>query len=194
VAIEDFPELLSRAKSGDESAFAELFRATQPIVLRYLSSLAAASMVDDIASDTWVSVVKGLESFVDDDPGGFQAWVLTTARRRWIDEVRRRNRRPESPAGDEMVDVAALSDVESEVDQRLGERSAIDLLKRLPPDQAEVVMLRAVAGLDVERVAQIVGKTPGSVRVLSHRGLRRLASLLDAGVTDRDHSSINEAR
>jgi RNA polymerase sigma-70 factor, ECF subfamily len=194
VAIEGFPEVLSRAKGGDESAFAELFRATQPVVLRYLSSLTTPSLVEDIASDTWVSVVKGLGSFVDDDPGGFQAWVLTTARRRWIDEVRRRNRRPESPAGDEMVDIAASSDVESEVDQRLGERTAMDLLKRLPPDQAEVVMLRAVAGLDVERVAQIVGKTAGSVRVLSHRGLRRLASLLDAGVTDRDHSSINEAR
>jgi len=194
VAIADFPAVLRRAKAGEESAFAELFRSTQPVVLRYLSSLAPASMVEDSGGDTWVSVVRGLDTFVDDDPGGFQAWVLTTARRRWIDEVRRRNRRPESPTGDAMVEVAAPSDVESEVDQRLGEGKAIELLKHLPPDQAEVVMLRAVAGLDVERVAQIVGKTAGSVRVLSHRGLRRLASLLDAGVTESGHSSINEAR
>jgi RNA polymerase sigma-70 factor (ECF subfamily) len=34
-----------------------------------------------------------------------------------------------------------------------------------------------VAGLDVGQVAQITGKSPGAVRVATHRGLRRLASL-----------------
>jgi RNA polymerase sigma-70 factor (ECF subfamily) len=195
VPIEDFPDLLRRAKAGDESAFADLFRSTQPLVLRYLASLAHHSMVEDIAGEVWVSVVRSLDTFVDDDPGGFQAWVLTMARRRWIDEVRRRTRRPESlGASDSMVDWPATTDVESEVDQRLGEGAALRLLKQLPPDQAEVVMLRAVAGLDVEHVARIVGKTAGSVRVLSHRGLRRLAALLEPGVTNRLPSSIEDAR
>lgn len=189
--IDDFPDLLRRAKSGDETAFAELFRSTQPLVLRYLASLAPAAMVEDIASDAWVSVVRSLDSFVDDDPGGFHAWVLTMARRRWIDEVRRRNRRPETLATDEtMVEWPAATNVEAEVDARLGEGAALRMLKQLPPDQAEVVMLRAVAGLDVEHVAQIVGKTSGSVRVLSHRGLRRLATLLEPDVTQRTRSSI----
>jgi RNA polymerase sigma-70 factor (ECF subfamily) len=45
----------------------------------------------------------------------------------------------------------------------------------LPPDQAEVILLRVGAGLDGPRVAELVGKRPGAVRVLQHRGLRRLA-------------------
>ena len=45
-------------------------------------------------------------------------------------------------------------------------------------------MLRVVAGLEVGDVARIVGKTPGAVRVAAHRGLRRLAGLVErAGVT-----------
>jgi RNA polymerase sigma-70 factor (ECF subfamily) len=152
-------------------------------------------MVEDIAADAWVSVVRSLDSFVDDDPGGFHAWVLTMARRRWIDEVRRRNRRPETlTTAETMVDWPAATDVESEVDVRLGEGAALRMLKQLPPDQAEVVMLRAVAGLTVEHVAQIVGKTSGSVRVLSHRGLRKLATLLEPDVTERSRSSIEESR
>jgi RNA polymerase sigma-70 factor (ECF subfamily) len=195
VTIDGFPDLLRRAKLGDDSAFGELFRATQPLVLRYLSSLAPASMVDDLAGDTWVSVVGSLESFIDDEAAGFQAWVMTMARRRWIDEVRRRTRRPESLGGDEaFADAASMADVESEAAQHLGTDAAVDLLKQLPADQAEIVLLRAIAGLDVEHVARIVGKTPGSVRVLSHRGLRRLATLVDAGVTDSTRPSIRGSR
>jgi RNA polymerase sigma-70 factor (ECF subfamily) len=49
----------------------------------------------------------------------------------------------------------------------------------LPPDQAEVVVLRAVAGLDVGHVAAIVGKRPGTVRVLAYRGLHKLRELVE---------------
>jgi RNA polymerase sigma-70 factor (ECF subfamily) len=61
---------------------------------------------------------------------------------------------------------------------------AIALVSRLPPQQAEVIMLRVVAGLDTEAVAQIVGRSPGAVRVAAHRGLKKLATMLaEAGVT-----------
>jgi RNA polymerase sigma-70 factor (ECF subfamily) len=59
---------------------------------------------------------------------------------------------------------------------------AVDRWRRrtLPRDQAEVVLLRVVAGLDVAQVATITGKRPGTVRVVAHRALRRLARRLDA--------------
>jgi RNA polymerase sigma-70 factor (ECF subfamily) len=58
-------------------------------------------------------------------------------------------------------------------------RAALALLAELPPDQAEVVALRVLAGLEVAEVARIVGKRPGTVRVLAHRGLRRLAGRME---------------
>ncbi len=60
-------------------------------------------------------------------------------------------------------------------------RAALDLVATLPPDQAEAIILRVVAGLDVSQVAELMGKRPGTVRVLTHRGLRRLAERLGAG-------------
>ena len=63
-------------------------------------------------------------------------------------------------------------------------QAAMDLIKSLPREQAEIIMLRVVAGLDTGDVAKIVGKTPGAVRVSAHRGLRRLAGqVTQAGVT-----------
>ena len=58
------------------------------------------------------------------------------------------------------------------------------LIASLPRDQAEIIMLRVVAGLDARDVARIMGKSSGAVRVAAHRGLRRLAGQVErAGVT-----------
>jgi RNA polymerase sigma-70 factor (ECF subfamily) len=46
-------------------------------------------------------------------------------------------------------------------------RAALALLAELPADQAEVVVLRVLGGLEVAEVARIVGKRPGTVRVLA---------------------------
>jgi RNA polymerase sigma-70 factor (ECF subfamily) len=68
--------------------------------------------------------------------------------------------------------------------ERLDTRSAVALVAALPALQAEVILLRVVAGLDTETVARMVGRSPGAVRVAAHRGLRRLAQILaETGVT-----------
>ena len=51
-------------------------------------------------------------------------------------------------------------------------------------DQAEAVLLRAVVGLDAATAAEVLGKRPGAVRVAAHRGLRRLARILDAAAVN----------
>ena len=58
------------------------------------------------------------------------------------------------------------------------EEAIARLTAGLPHDQAEVVLLRIVAGFDVATVAGMMGRSEGSVRVLQHRALRRMAKLL----------------
>ena len=53
-----------------------------------------------------------------------------------------------------------------------------DLLKHLPREQSEVIMLRIVVGMDVEQVSEITGLSAANVRVISHRGLAKLNELL----------------
>jgi RNA polymerase sigma-70 factor (ECF subfamily) len=174
-----FPGLLAAAQGGDEQAFAVLWRELQPAVLRYLR-VAAPAAAEDLAADTWISVIRGLGRFRGDEQN-FRTWVFTAARHRAIDWRRQAARRPAASVSVELLaDRSAPDDPAEAVLEAQSTRAALALLAELPADQAEVVALRVLGGLGVAEVARIVGKRPGAVRVLAHRGLRRLAKRLEA--------------
>jgi RNA polymerase sigma-70 factor (ECF subfamily) len=58
--------------------------------------------------------------------------------------------------------------------------AALGLIRTLPRDQAEAVMLRAVMGLDAKSAGAVLGKRPGAVRSAAHRGLATLARRLES--------------
>jgi RNA polymerase sigma-70 factor, ECF subfamily len=179
----EFELTLADAQAGDQSAFAAIFRDVQPSLLRYLQ-VAAPGAADDIAGDTWLQVIAGLARFRGDERA-FRAWLFTIARHRAIDlgrsTARRRTLLQRLGETDGRHVVPDTADV---VLEQLSTRALLAAIASLPADQAEIIMLRVVAGLDAPAVAEIVGKTPGAVRVAAHRGLRRLAAEIDrAGVT-----------
>ena len=188
VADSEFGWLLHAAQEGDEGAFAELFRSVQPRLLRYLQTV-GGGLADDVAAETWLSVVRGLRDFRGDRVG-WQSWVFTIARARLVDAQRRGDRSP-LPVDAELVlrDRPGSSDVSGSVDEMFSTEAALALIGRLPRQQAEVVLLRRVAGLDVAHTARVLGRRTGAVRVADHRGLRRLAELL----AERD-AAAEEAR
>jgi RNA polymerase sigma-70 factor, ECF subfamily len=174
-----FPELLAAAQGGDEQAFAVLWRDLQPAVLRYFQ-VVAGEAAEDLAADTWVSVIRGLGRFRGDEQA-FRAWIFTVARHRAVDWRRQAVRRPTSSVpAEQLAERPAPDDPVAAVLEAQSTRAALALLAELPPDQAEVVALRVLGGLEVAEVARIVGKRPSAVRVLAHRGLRRLATRVEA--------------
>jgi RNA polymerase sigma-70 factor, ECF subfamily len=176
---EDFALLLERAQKGNEDAFATLWRSFQPGLVRYLRVIAGEA-ADDLCADTWLQVIRKLSSFEGDEKA-FRAWLYTIARHRHIDWRRQSARRRESLVELEMLDrLPGTDDTPATLETSMSTRSALNLIATLPPDQAEAVMLRTVAGLSVSVVAQIMARPPGTVRVLCHRGLRRLARTLEA--------------
>ena len=174
-----FPEALDGARRGDDTAFAALWNDLQPPLLRYLG-VAGGSAAEDLASETWLRVAQGLHRF-EGDERGFRAWVFTIARHRVLDWRRRETRARTVTRPVEHFDGRqAADDPAADALEHLSTDQALTLIATLPADQAEVVTLRAVVGLDVAHVARVLGKRPGAVRVLAHRGLHRLAELLAA--------------
>jgi RNA polymerase sigma-70 factor (ECF subfamily) len=173
-----FDERLRAAQAGDESSFVELFRSVQPLLLRYLTTI-GGDLAEDVASETWMSVVRGLAKFKGDEDG-FRAWVFTIARARLTDARRRSARQPDTVQAEEVLEARPDgTDVAGRVEEMFSTEAALKLIARLPRDQAEAVLLRHVAGLDVKEASQVLGKRPGTVRVAAHRGLKRLSTLVE---------------
>lgn len=171
---EELAGTLADAVRGDSIAFASLWRAQQPALLRYLRVIVGEA-AEDVASETWLQTARALRGFTG-TPAGFRVWLFTIARNRAIDERRRSRRRPEEPRDlTERELPMSHPDTAYEVIQRSETDWALSVIASLPKDQAEAVTLRVVAGLDVAQTAEVLGKRPGAVRIAAMRGLRRLA-------------------
>ncbi|MEV6235378.1 RNA polymerase sigma factor [Lentzea sp. NPDC051838] len=171
-------EVLTSARRGDEDAFRALYRDVQPKLLRYLQVLVGAD-ADDVASDAWLQIARDLGTFRG-DLDGFRGWATTIARNRALDHLRRQQRRPVVLGTvDDVAEPASREDTAQSAVDSITTDAALALIARLPRDQAEAVLLRAVVGLDSKAAAKVLGKRPGAVRTAAHRGLRTLASYLE---------------
>jgi len=171
----DLTDALIAARCGDEAGFEALWLAFQPAVLRYLR-VVVGDAAEDVASETWLQAARDLRTF-DGGLTRFRVWLFRIARHRGIDDRRRLRRRAEDPYDPALGESATTTpDSAAQALDELGTRWALEVIRSLPRDQAEAVMLRVVAGLDVAQSAQVLGKRAGAVRVATMRGLRRLAN------------------
>jgi RNA polymerase sigma-70 factor (ECF subfamily) len=166
-------DALARASGGDEAGFLELWRALQPRLLRFLR-VVGCDDPDDVASETWLQVVRDLHRFSGGEED-FRRWLFTIGRHRAVDAARARSRRPAGAVNSGLDLLADTQLVEDQVLDGMSVQGAVALLSGLSRDQAEAVALRVIAGLETPDVAKILGKSAGAVRVALHRGLKALA-------------------
>ena len=162
--------VLERARQGEREGLAELWRSFQAPLVRYLTTKRMQSP-EDVASRVWIDVASSIDRFEGDDDD-FRRWFFTIAHRRSVDEIRRSIRH------DKLVnaadDVATADGADDEYDSATALNRALTLLRALPPDQAEAIMLKVVNDMPVCDVASVMSTSEGNVRVLVHRGLSRL--------------------
>ncbi len=164
---EPFATLLGAAQAGGEWAYERLYRSLAPVVAGYLRVQGAAEP-EDLTSEVFERAFSNLGRFSGGE-AQFRSWVFTIAHHRLTDERRRSARRPVQADGD--VPEVAAGDVEDEVVRRLATERVRRLCEGLAPDQRDVLLLRMLAALTVEEIAEALGKTPGAVKALQRRGL-----------------------
>jgi RNA polymerase sigma-70 factor (ECF subfamily) len=184
VSDEEVPlSILDAARTGDQVAFAHLYRDTQPRLLRYALSLVGQD-AEDVTAEAWLQIARDLHRFSGDEQA-FRGWAATIVRNRALDMIRAAARRPSAPTDMTTLDRATDFDTAALAAETLSTAAALELIRTLPPDQAEAILLRVVVGLDSATAAAVLGKRPGAVRVAAHRGLKALAQQLKHAA-DRD--------
>lgn len=178
MSAEGLDVALADASSGDQAAVGVLYRSLNPPLLRYLRHHVGPA-AEDVASDVWLAIARRLAGFSGTQQE-FRALLFTIARRRVIDQRRRWARQVVTVALTDECHARYPVEFEDATVVRMTAQSAVETLVRyLPPEQAEIVLLRVLGDLDVGQVAAIVGRSNGAVRVTQHRALQRLQQIFD---------------
>ena len=166
-------------------ALDELYARYAGLVVAYLRGQGAPDP-EDLASEVFVGVVRGVDSFQGDE-AALRSWLLVIAHRRLLDDRRRRGRKPADAVQPhrlhDVPDLGQLADVESVALERLGTDRVRDALDQLTDDQRTVVLLHTVGGLTLPQISEMLGKRLAAVKSLHRRGLAAAARALDD--TDR---------
>ncbi len=167
---------------GDGDAFRVVYRSVHAPLLRYLEVLVGPNDAEDVASETWGQACRDLGRFTG-GADGFRGWITTIGRHRALDLLRQRSRRICADRDLTGIDPADAADTEVAMLEGYTTGAALTVIRSLPRDQAEAVLLRAVMGLDAKTAGAVLGKRPGAVRSAAHRGLATLARRLESRPT-----------
>lgn len=167
-----FSTVLAAAQAGESWAFTHLWVEHAPVVAAFLRARGSREC-DDLTSEVFLVVVERIGDFRG-DRAAFRSFVFSIAYRRLVDELRMRSRRGDAEEWTVEIDPRRASSAEDEATARLGDRDALALLDGLAPDQRDVMVLRIVADLTVEQVADVLGKRVGAVKALQRRALDNL--------------------
>jgi len=168
---ETLRDLMCRSQAGDKQAYAVLLEQTGKWLTRFFAQKIAADAVDDLVQDTLISLHRKRASY--DPSRAFLPWLAAIARYRWVDRLRLTYRH----AADELIDQHSEASHEDVV----GAKISIDrLLHQLPEAQALVIRLVKIDGLSIAEACTKTGQSEPLVKVNIHRGLKKLAALIES--------------
>lgn len=167
---DDARHLMGLAQGGDKAAYRALLGSCGEWLARYYARRIAPHQVDDLVQETLLSLHSKRASYDANRP--FYPWLAAIARYRWIDALRKLTTTDELGEADAAVD--------HEEDAVLARLSLDSLLGHLPAGQAHAITLTRIEGRSVAEAARITGQSESLVKVNVHRGLKKLAALVES--------------
>lgn len=156
-------DLALRAAAGDRGALTEFIAATHDDVWRLLAHLADTDRADDLTQETYLRVLSALPRFAARSSA--RTWILSLARRVWVDNIRHDMARPRS-TGAELEDVAQTS-VSPQTTGGSAWAEWVDtraLIDQLDEQRREALILTQMLGYSYEEAAHIANVRVGTIR------------------------------
>ncbi len=184
---------MSLLRAGDDEAFSELVdRYHGPLIRVAQSILTRRELAEEVVQETWLAVIRGVESF--EGRSSLQTWIYRICINRARSAVGREQRSALFDSQDPGVEATWFAAggawaspvepwpdaVEARVDAAALMPRLREALDELPPAQRLLVTLRDVEGLSSADVCDVLSINEVNQRVLLHRGRNRLRSALDS--------------
>ena len=161
-------------------AIGELYDRYHEDVFRYIwARVSNQQVAEDLTGEVFIRMVTNLNKY---RPSGapFVSWLYRIARNLIIDDHRKAANRyevfPIERAGHISREEKSITVM---VEDRLFIEQVQNALQKLKPLKQDVLILRFIVGLPLKEVADILGKTTGSIKVTQHRALKELRIILE---------------
>jgi len=170
--------LVEQAKRGDAEAFGKLYEIHVDEVYRYLyHRVGRLEDVEDLTSQVFLKAWQGIRKYRSQGIP-FTAWLFRIAHNTVVDYYRSKKREVSLTELD--ADAGAL-DGAQQLEQEMERSQVRKAILQLREDQQKVIVLRFITGMSCSEVATIMGKREGTIRVMQHRALSALRSILAEG-------------
>jgi len=190
-AVADEREYVQRCADGDQEAAGLLYDVYVTRLYRYcLVRVGNETDAEDLAEEIFIKALGAIDRFEWRDLGSserspFGAWLFRIAHNHVASHHRRaavRGPSLEVPEWipDEDRGPAELAEIQLTIEE------VFALVDQLPDAQREVIRLRFGAGLNVAETAEALDKRQSNVKVLQHKGVKRLRELLAAQAAASD--------
>jgi RNA polymerase sigma-70 factor (ECF subfamily) len=168
--------LMAAAQKGDGAAYRRLLDEVRVWLCRYYARRLPPAIIDDAAQDALIAIHQKRHTYDPTRP--FEPWLAAIARYKWIDRLRDLKR----TSADALPEDIEVGDHESAV---VSATVLETLLGQLKPAQSTVIRMVKLHGLSIEEAADRTGQSASLVKVNIHRGLAKLAALVET--QDRVH-------
>ncbi len=166
----EWADLMAAAQGGNGGAYRRLLDELRTWLLRYYTHRLPPAMVEDAVQDALVAIHRKRHTY--DPARAFHPWLVAVARYKWIDRLRALARHPTEA----LVQDIAIAGHERAVTSATVLARLLDTLK---PAQATVIRLVKLDGCSIEEASRRTGQSPSLVKVNIHRGIARLAALME---------------
>lgn len=175
-------QLIEAVAAGDEAALGVLYDRYAKAVFSLAARITRdQSTAEEITQEVFLRLWRNAATY-STARGRFGSWLLSVAHHLAVDQVRRRQARPQAVARIDELVVQGLPDTRADVEEEtwLSERREIiqRALAQLPPAQRQVIELAYFGGLTHVEIAARLGDPLGTVKTRMRLGVQKLRELL----------------
>jgi RNA polymerase sigma-70 factor (ECF subfamily) len=171
----DLPALMTGYQRGDPDAMDELVRRISPSLWRYFAAANTSPQdAEDLLQECWIRIHKSRHTYRPSEP--LLPWIFAIARHTRLDGYRKRRRRESKE-----ILVTALPEVavQSAGESSMGAEDLNRLLKQLPENQRDVILMLKFSDMSLEEVARATSSTVGAIKQKAHRAYAKLRQILE---------------
>ena len=170
--------------AGEENALAVLINRHQSKIYGFIySKMADRDVADDIFQDTFIKVIKTLKSNSYNEEGKFLPWVMRISHNLIVDHYRKNKKMPMLRETEEFSIFSILTDsslnAESRIITEVIEKDLQRIIKELPNDQKEVLMMRIYQDLSFNEIAEMTGVSINTALGRMRYALMNLRKLIE---------------